>query len=68
MRDNIHYLDIVTKLDISPDRVVDAIKEQNLKEIIVIGYSEDDEFFFTSNKADATAVLWMLEKAKKILL
>lgn len=54
---------MITRLDIPPDRVIEALKAANLKSIVVIGYQEDGEFYFASNKADGGDVLWALQQA-----
>lgn len=65
---NITYLDVVTTLDISPERVIDAAKEAELQDVVVIGYDKDGDFYFAANQADGKDVLWLLEVAKKKLL
>lgn len=64
---NVIELPVYTKLDLTPDRVLDGNKG-SLTEVVLMGYDKDGEFVFCSNKADARDVLWMLEKAKSILL
>lgn len=53
----------VTKLDLDPDTVLENTKGQ-LKQFVIIGYDQDDEFFFSSTMADGGDVVWMLELAK----
>jgi hypothetical protein len=57
----------ITTLDIDADRMLqNAIGE--LSEVIIIGYTKYGEEYFASSKADGSAVLWHLERAKKKLL
>lgn len=61
-------LDLITKLDIPVERVIDGAKKADLETAVVIGWDKDGEFYFASNKADGADVLWLLEQAKKRLL
>jgi hypothetical protein len=61
-------LDIITKLDIPVERVIDAAKEAELQDVIVIGWDKNGDIYFASSKADGGEVLWLIEKAKKRLL
>lgn len=59
-------LDTVTLLDIPADRIIEGAKD--LKDVVIVGWDADGEFYFASNLADGGDVLWLLEKAKKDLL
>lgn len=56
-----------TRLDIPPDRVIEAAVG-NMKEVVIIGYDNDGNEYFASSVADGADVLWHLERAKKALL
>lgn len=60
-------LDCVTKLDLSPNRVLDGARD-NLEDAVIIGWTKEGDFYFSSSKANGAEVLWLLEKAKKYLL
>ena len=59
-------LPVLTRLDISPDRVIDALP--NLKGVVIAGYTEEGEEYFASSYADGGDVLWLLERLKLNLL
>ena len=61
-------LDVPTRLDIPVDRILDRAKEAGLSHVIVVGETEDGEFYFASNRADGPETLWSLEMAKLKLL
>jgi len=61
-------LNVVTRLDIPVERVLDGATNAELEEVVVIGYDKEGEFYFSSNKANGGSVLWLLEQAKKELL
>lgn len=65
--DNVIILDVATKLDIPPDRVLEGAKGE-LERCIVIGRKEDNSLYFASSITDAGKILWLLEKAKTALL
>jgi hypothetical protein len=39
-----------------------------LDEVVILGWDKRGELFFSSNVADGGTVLWLLEKAKRMLL
>ena len=59
---------IVTRLDIPAERILNKAREADLKNVVVIGWAENGEFYFASSMADGGDVLWLLEMAKKKLL
>jgi hypothetical protein len=60
-------LNVVTRLDIPVQRVLDGAVNADLEKVVVIGYDKEGEFYFASNKADKVSVLWLLEQAKREL-
>ena len=69
MTDNVIYADILTKLDLPPERVIQNLPPSDQwDEIVVIGFLKDGTQYFAANKADGGAVLWLLEMAKRDLL
>ncbi len=57
-----------TRLDLPVDTILSKVKKAKLDEIIVIGFDEEGDFYFASSKGDGGDMLWLLEKAKKMLL
>lgn len=65
--DNVVELDVVTKLDLNPDRVLNgAIGE--LESVVVLGYTKDGDEYFASSLSDGGTVLWLMERSKTKLL
>lgn len=62
----IHYTG-VTRLDMEPDRILDAAQGQ-LEGVVIIGYAKDGDEYFASSYADGGTVLWLLERCKIALL
>jgi hypothetical protein len=67
MSDKVEYLDIATRLDVPVERVLDGL-EETLESVVVIGWDKEGEMVFASSMADGGDVLWLLEKAKNLLL
>lgn len=54
--------------DIQVERVLKGALEKNLQHIVVIGRSDDGQWYHASSSAHIPSVLWMLECAKSDLL
>jgi len=61
-------LDCVTRLDIPVERVLDSAVESDLESVVVMGWTKDGDYYFSSSQADGGDVLWLLEATKKKLL
>lgn len=57
----------ITKLDISPDRVLQQAVGK-LQGVIVIGFDHNGEFYGESSYADGGNAIWLLEVCKKRIL
>lgn len=58
----------ITRLDLPTDRVLDAVRGKCSNGVVVLGWDDDDSFYFASSLADGGTVMWLLEMAKKRLL
>ena len=61
-------LPVITKLDLDPQRVLQKALDAGMTEVVIIGFGADDNFYFSSSKSDAGAVLYHLEMARKKLM
>lgn len=66
--DNVVVLDVVTRLDIPVERILNQAVDDGLQDVVIIGWDDEGEFYFASSKADGGNILWLLEKAKKMLM
>lgn len=64
---NVVYPAFVTKLDLPPDRVLEAAVGE-LEGVVILGYTKDGQDYFASTYADGGTVLWLMERAKMALL
>lgn len=68
MSKNVVILQNVTRLDIPPERVLEAALKADLKRAFVIGETQDGETYFASSIADGADVVWLMEICKEALL
>lgn len=68
MSDNVVILDVITKLDLPADRVLQKAIDSEVTDAVVIGWDKDGDLYFASSVADGGSVLWLMELAKKRLL
>lgn len=68
MSANLRLFPGVTVLDHQPDVMLELAKRAELAEVVILGFDKAGEFFFSSNKADGGAVLWLLELARSQLM
>lgn len=57
----------ITRLDMPPDRILEAAKDK-LEGVVILGFTKDGDEYFASSYADGGEMLWLLERAKKALL
>jgi hypothetical protein len=57
----------ITKLDLSPDKVLENNKGE-FEGLVLMGWNTDGEEVFASTYADGGTVLWLLERMKLRLL
>lgn len=55
----VHILDIVTRLDIPAERVLENAKAAGLTAVVIVGYHQDGSTYFASSVADGADALWM---------
>ena len=66
MSDNVVKFHGATRLDLSPDQVLqEAIGE--VETVVVLGWDKDGTEYFASSVADGGTVVWLLERCKKML-
>lgn len=66
--DNVVVLDMVTRIDIPAERVLNGALKANLESAFVLGYERDGELYTASSVAAGPELLWMLKLAEKRLL
>ena len=57
----------ITKLDLDPDRILEAAKGQMLQ-VVICGLDKEGMRYFASSQADGGEVLWHLERARHALM
>lgn len=67
MVDNVINLDKATTGQVPPDNVLEGAKGK-LKEVIVIGYFDDDSEYYATSMGSNADNVYLLERFKKYLL
>lgn len=52
-----------TRLDIPPERVLNAALEVGLTEVVIIGFDKDGGWYFASSTGDSADTIWHCTKA-----
>ena len=68
MSDNVIPLGNITHIDLPTERVLDQAKGHCSDGVVIVGFDDDGELYFSSSIADGGSVIWLLELAKKRLL
>ena len=53
----------VTRLDLPPDRILEAAKGK-MEGVVIVGFDKDGEVYAASSYADGGRVMWLLEACK----
>ena len=64
---NVIPLGRITHLDLSANQVLEGAKGK-MSGVVLMGYDNDGELYFSSTMADGGEVLWLMENFKKRLL
>ena len=67
MTDNVILFNGITKLNLPPDRVLEAAVGK-LDHVVIMGFTHDGDEYFASSQADGGDVMWLMERCKKRLL
>ncbi len=54
-------LDVQTRLDIPPERVLEGAAKVDLESVVIIGCEQDGTYYIASSEADSRDILWLLE-------
>lgn len=67
--DKVVPLKTVTSLDLPAERVLQAAVEAGLSDVVILGYTKDDDReYFASSIADGGSVLWLMKRLERELL
>ena len=68
MSDNVVSFGGLTKLPLSPERILNAALEQEFARVTVIGVAESGEEYVASSTSDCGAILWDMERARHLFM
>ena len=66
--DNVEILPVVTSLACPAERILKAALDANMKDVIVLGFDENDNLYFSASNPDAGNVFYHLEMARHRLI
>lgn len=66
MTDNVVIFPGVTKLRLDPRQVLD--RAPPMEDVVVLGITEEGEFYFASSHPDGGVVLYLMERARHRLM
>jgi hypothetical protein len=66
--DNVVSIGGVTKLDLSPDKVLTAATGIGMEAAIVVGMDADGKFYFASSVSDCMEVSFLLDAGRDFLM
>jgi len=61
-------LNMLTRLDMPAEKILNGALNADLESAIVIGYTKDGNEYFASSLADGGDCLWLMERFKLALL
>lgn len=64
MTADVVILDVVTKLDLPPERILRQALETDLDAALVLGWTKDGQFYFASSYASSPENLYLMERAR----
>lgn len=64
----VSILPVITTHSIPVERVLDGAVAADLKYVMVIGRTQDGEFYFASTESDGGTALWEMETARLKLM
>lgn len=65
---NVVNLPVITRLDLDPERVLQAALDEGMTGVVVIGFDADGDEYFASSYANGADVLWLMKRCEKRLL
>lgn len=66
--DNVIDIEVTTNLPLTAEKILDAAKEYDLTDALIIGYDADDELYFAGTTSNVATVNLMLDQAKQFIL
>lgn len=58
----------ITTVDHTPEHTLGAAAKAGLTTVVVIGFENDGDLWFSGSQSDAYQTLWLLELARKRLM
>ena len=66
--DNVVVLDVLTTINLPPERILNAALEADLAALVIVGYDKNGEYYFHSSIPHGATVNWLLDQCKKRII
>ena len=66
--DNVIALDVLTTINLPPERILNAALEADLAALVVVGYDKNGQYYFHSSIPHGSTVNWLLDQCKKRII
>jgi hypothetical protein len=66
--DNVIVLDVLTTINLPPERILNAALEADLAALVVVGYDKNGQYYFHSSIPHGSTVNWLLDQCKKRII
>jgi hypothetical protein len=66
--DNVIVLDVLTTINLPPERILNAALEADLAALVVVGYDKNGQYYFHSSIPHGSTINWLLDQCKKRII
>jgi hypothetical protein len=66
--DNVVVLDVLTTINLPPERILNAALEADLAALVIVGYDKNGEYYFHSSIPHGATINWLLDQCKKRII
>lgn len=68
LADNVRIFPGQTEEPFDATMLLEAAAREKLTDVVILGWDENGELFFSASAADGPEILWLIEKAKLLIL
>jgi hypothetical protein len=66
--DNVIALNVLTTINLPPERILNAALEADLAALVVVGYDKNGQYYFHSSIPHGATINWLLDQCKKRII
>jgi hypothetical protein len=65
---NVIVLNVLTTINLPPERILNAALEADLAALVIVGYDKNGEYYFHSSIPHGATINWLLDQCKKRII